>query len=313
MDRLEAMSILLHAADAGSLSKASRELGLPLATVSRKVSELEAELGASLLIRSSRGLVPTPAGRSYIDAARTILEQLTEAERAAAGEYTMPRGDLVVTAPVMFGRLHILPVVTDFLRAYPDVGVRLVLTDRIAHLVDDQIDVALRIGDLPNSGLMASRLGSVRRVVCASPAYFTERGIPSSPEHLSDHAAISSESVSSPDVWRFEAKGAEFIAPPRSRLSVNSVEATIDAALAGMGLVRVLSYQVADYVRQGALAIALEAFEPVPPPVHLLYNGQTRLPLKLRAFIDFASPRLRERLRRAALHEPVHARPTPPV
>lgn len=301
LDRVEAISILLHAAEAGSLSKASRSLGLPLATVSRKVSELEAHLNAILLIRSSKGLVPTPAGRSFMTAAKAILEQLNEAERVAAGEYIAPRGDLVVTAPVMFGRLHFLPVVTDFLGSYPDVGVGLVLTDRVAHLVDDHIDVALRIGDLPDSALTASRLGSVRRVVCASPAYLAGRGSPATPDDLAHHAAISFGSVSSPGVWRFERERAEIAAPLRSRLSVNTMDAAIDAALAGMGLARVLSYQVVEHVRQGRLAIVLEAFEPPSRPVHLAYNGHPRLPLKLRAFIDFVSPRLRERIGNAAL------------
>lgn len=294
------MSILLEAVEAGSLSKAARNLGLPLATVSRKVSELEANLNASLLTRSAKGLAPTSAGRSFVTAAKAILEQLNEAERAAAGEYTAPRGDLAVTAPVMFGRLHVLPVVLDFLAAYPEVDVGLVLTDRVAHLVDDHVDVALRIGDLPDSTLTASLLGSVRRVVCASPAYLAERGHPATPDDLHRHAAISYESVSAPGVWRFEAGGVELAAPLRSRLSVNTVEAAIDAAVAGMGLARAMSYQVVDHVRRGALALALEAFEPPPPPVHLVYNGQSRLPLKLRAFLDFVAPRLRERLKHAA-------------
>ena len=159
LDRLDAMSMLLSAVESGSLSKASRKLGLPLATVSRKVAELESHLNASLLIRSSRGLELTPAGRSYVTAARAILEQLTEAERAAAGEYMEPKGDLVVTAPTMFGRLHVLPVVTQFLAAYPDVAVGLALTDRVAHFLDDQVDVALRIGALPDSSLISTRLG----------------------------------------------------------------------------------------------------------------------------------------------------------
>ncbi len=301
MDRVEAMKILLQAVEAGSLSKASRSLGLPLATVSRKVSELEAHLNASLLTRSAHGLTPTPAGRSFITAAKAILEQLNEAERAASGEYTAPRGDLAVTAPVMFGRLHLLPVVTEFLGAYPDVDVGLVLTDRIAHLVDDQVDMALRIGELPDSALTASRLGSVRRVVCASPAYLAKRGRPATPGDLGQHDAISSESVNAPGAWRFEASGAEIAVALRSRLSVNTVEAAIDAAVAGMGLARAMSYQVVQHIRQGTLEIALEAFEPPPRPVHLVYNAQSRLPLKLRAFVDFVGPRLRERLRDAAL------------
>jgi DNA-binding transcriptional LysR family regulator len=301
MDRLDAMSILLQAVEAGSLSKASRNLGLPLATVSRKVSELEAHLNASLLTRSAKGLVPTPAGLSYIAAAKTILEQLNEAERAASGEYTAPRGDLAVTAPIMFGRLHLLPVVMEFLATYREVDVGLVLTDRIAHLVDDHVDIALRIGDLPDSALTASRLGAVRRVVCASPSYFEAHGSPAAPAELEQHAVVSFDSVSSPGFWRFESGGTELTAPLRSRLSVNTIDGTIDAALAGMGLACVMSYQVVDHVRQGRLALALEAFEPPPRPVHLVYNSQSRLPLKLRAFIDFVTPRLRERLKLAEL------------
>src|SRR5579859_2741530 len=202
------MSVLLSAVESGSLSKASQKLGLPLATVSRKVAELETHLKASLLIRSAKGLELTPAGRSYVTAARAILEQVTEAERAAAGEYSEPKGDLVVTAPVMFGRLHALPVVTRFLVAFPDVAVGLVLTDRVAHFLDDQVDVALRIGALPDSSsLIATRLGSVRRVVCASPAYLAANGVPSAPEDLARHSVISFESVSSPSSWSFEADG----------------------------------------------------------------------------------------------------------
>jgi DNA-binding transcriptional LysR family regulator len=295
------MAILLKAVEAGSFSKASRSLGLPLATISRKVAELETHLNASLLTRSAKGLVPTPAGLTYIAAAKTILEQLNEAEMAAAGEYTAPRGDLAVTAPVMFGRLHILPVVMEFLTTYPEVDVGLILTDRVAHLVDDHVDVALRIGDLPDSALTASRLGAVRHVVCASPQYFNDHGSPSTPAELQNHAAISFESVSSPGLWRFGSDGAEITTPLHSRLSVNTIDAAIDAALAGMGLARVMSYQIVDYVRQGRLALALEAFEPPARPVHLVYNGQSRLPLKLRAFIDFVTPRVRENLKNAEL------------
>ena len=175
------MAVMLTAVECGSLSKASRKLGVPLATVSRKVSELESHLKADLLIRSAKGLDLTPAGRSYVAAAKTILEQLNEAERTVAGEYMEPKGDLVVTAPTMFGRLHLLPVVMTFLAAFPDVSAELMLTDRVTHFLDDQVDVALRIGDLPDSDLIATRLGAVRRVVCASPAYLAAPGAPRSP------------------------------------------------------------------------------------------------------------------------------------
>ncbi len=300
MDRLEAMSVLLAAVEAGSLSKASRVLGLPLATVSRRVSELEAHLRAVLLIRSARGLELTPAGRSYVAAARTILEQLSEAERMAAGEYTRPKGELVVTAPTMFGRLHVLPVVTAFLAAFPEVGVELMLTDRVTHFPDDGVDVALRIGDLPDSDLIATRLGTVRRVVCASPAYLAARPPPAVPQDLAGHEVIAFGSVSAAGAWTFRSGEAEVVASFRSRLGVSTIEAAIDAGLAGTGIVRAVSYQVVEFLRDGRLRLLLEPFEPPPRPVHLVYDRQTRLPLKLRAFVDFAVPRLRERLHAAA-------------
>jgi DNA-binding transcriptional LysR family regulator len=301
VDRLEAMSVLLAAVESGSLSKASRALRLPLATVSRKVAELEAYLNATLLIRSAKGLELTPAGRSYVTSARAILEQLTEAERAAAGEYTEPKGALVVTAPIMFGRLHALPVVNGFLSAFPDVMVQLMLTDRVAHFLDDQVDVALRIGPLPDSNLIATRLGAVRRVVCASPDYLAANGTPSTPEALARHSVISREDVTAPSPWTFESNGAELTVSLRSRLSVNTNDAAIDAGLAGAGIVRAASYQVADFVRSGRLKVILASFEPAPRPVHLVYDKQSRLPLKVRAFADFAVPRLRERVARATL------------
>ncbi len=301
MDRLDAMQVMLTAVECGSLSKASRKLGQPLATVSRKVSDLENHLKADLLIRSSKGLELTPAGRTYITAAKAILEQLNEAERTAAGEYTEPKGDLVVTAPIMFGRLHVLPVVTTFLTAFPEVSVELMLTDRVAHFLDDQIDVALRIGDLPDSSLIATRLGTVRRVTCASPVYLASRAAPAVPQDLADHDVISFESVSSPTTWRYWSDGNEVAVTLRSRLSVNTIDAAIDAGLAGAGVVRSVSYQVADYVRDDLLQLLLEAYEPIPDPVHLVYYKQNRLPLKLRAFVDFVVPRLRDRLTAVAL------------
>lgn len=301
MDRFDAMSLLIAAAESGSLSKASRRLGLPLATVSRRMADLEAHLKATLLVRSSRGLELTPAGRSYLTAAKSILEQVIEAERAAAGEYLEPKGDLVVTGPSMFGRMHVLPVVTSFLAAYPDVSVGLVLTDKVTHFLDDQIDVALRIGDLPDSELVAVRLGAVRRVICASPSYLSTRGTPAGPDELSGHSVVSFESVSSTSNWKFWSDGSEFDVPFRSRLSVNTIEAAIDAGLAGSGLIRTMSYQIAEHVRRGDLQIVLSEFEPPVRPVHLVYDKKNRLPLKLRAFIDFVVPRLRERIAEAAL------------
>lgn len=301
MDRLEAMSVLLSAVESGSLSKASRKLGAPLATVSRKVSELENHLKATLLVRSAKGLELTPTGRSYVSAAKAILEQLNEAERAAAGEYAEPKGDLIVTAPIMFGRLHVLPVVTRFLDAYPEVAVGLVLTDRVTHFPDDQVDIALRIGALPDSSLIATRLGTVRHVACASPDYLAAHGAPATLDDLARHRVISFQSVSALSAWDFHADGVDVAASFRSRLSVNTIDAAIEAALSGAGLVRAVSYQVVDHVQNGRLAVVLDAFAPPPRPVHLVYDKQNRLPLKLRAFVDFVVPRLRERIARAVL------------
>jgi DNA-binding transcriptional LysR family regulator len=296
MDRLESMSVLLAAVEGGSLSKASRKLKQPLATVSRKVSELETYLKAVLLIRSAKGLELTPAGRSYVTGAKAILEQLREVERAAAGEYSEPTGDLAVTAPIMFGRLHVLPVAIRFLEAYPDVAVNLLFTDRVTHFLEDQVDLALRIGELPDSNLVATRVGTVRRVTCAGPDYLSTYGVPTAPADLSRHRVVSFESVSAPTSWTFNDKGQELKVILPSRLSVNTIDAAIDAGLAGVGLIRAMSYQVAEHVRAKRLTVVLQEFEPPPRPVHLIYDRQDRLPLKMRAFIDFAVPLLRKRL-----------------
>jgi DNA-binding transcriptional LysR family regulator len=295
MDRLEAMSLLVAAIEAGSLSGAARRLGMPLATVSRKVSDLESHLRSRLLVRSTRRLALTEAGRSYVEACRRILDDVAQAERAAAGEYRAPRGDLVITAPVVLGRLHVLPIVVDFLKEHPQIDVRLALADRIVHLLEEHIDVAVRIGELPDSSQVALRIGRIRHVVCASPAYFAARGTPQRPADLARHDCITFEGLSSALTWHFAGRKAQSIRV-HSRLSVNTAEAAIDAALAGLGITRVLSYQAEQALRAGSLALALESHEPPPRPVSLLHAGGRLLPLKLRAFLDYAAPRLRARL-----------------
>ncbi|MFI0842594.1 LysR family transcriptional regulator [Mesorhizobium sp. IMUNJ 23232] len=304
MDRLESMTILLEAVDGGSLSAAGRRLGMPLASVSRKISDLEAHLKARLLNRSTRRLTLTEAGRSYVTACRRILEQVGEAERIAAGEYSAPQGELTLTAPVVFGRLHVLPVVSDFLKTYPEIAIRLVLSDRVVHLLDDHIDAALRIGQLPDSSLVAIRLGTVRRVTCASADYLARRGTPKTPADLAAHDCVTFEGLISPLAWTFGADQSEISVPIKSRLTVNTAEAAIDAAAAGVGITRVLSYQAASAVEDGRLAVLLQEFEPSPSPVSLVHAGQGLLPLKLRVFLDFAAPRLRERLARSRLASP---------
>jgi DNA-binding transcriptional LysR family regulator len=297
MDRLEAMSILLTVAETGSLSAAGRRLDIPLATVSRKVSELEAHLGARLFNRSSRQFTPTDAGLSYIAACRRILDDVDEAERVASGEFRTPKGELVVTAPIVFGRLHLLPVAIEFLRKYPDIDLRIVFADKMVDLLEEHIDLALRIGALPDSGLVAIRLGAIRHVVCASPAYLAQHGAPREPAELGRHVCVAFQTLSAAGPWKFSTAT---VAPP-ARLIVNTAEATIDAAIAGVGVTRVLSYQVEAAVRSGALVVLLDGFEPEPLPVSLVHSGERLLPLKLRAFLDFATPRLKARVARAML------------
>ncbi|RUW26142.1 MULTISPECIES: LysR family transcriptional regulator [unclassified Mesorhizobium] len=299
MDRLDAMSLFVATVEAGSLSAAARRAGMPLATVSRRLSDLEKHLKTRLLNRSTRRLALTDAGQSYLAACRRILGEVSEAERAAAGEYTNPTGELVVTAPVVFGRLHVLPVVTAFLDAYPDVDIRLTLSDRIIQLVEEHVDLAVRIGELPDSAMVAKRVGSIRRIVCASPAYLAGNRTPIEPRDLAGHNCITFEGLASPATWSFVSGKSEIAVPVRSRLRVNTAEAAIDAAIAGLGLTKVLSYQADAAVRAGTLRVVLESFEPPPWPVNLVHAGQGLLPVKLRAFLDFAAPRLKERLARS--------------
>jgi DNA-binding transcriptional LysR family regulator len=296
MDRLEAMSIVLAVAEAGSLSAAARQQKKPLATASRKVTELEAQLQTKLFHRSSRALVPTDAGRSYIAASKRILDDVAEAERAASGEYTTPRGDLFVSAPFALGRMHLLPVVAAFLATFPDVDVQLNLQDRAVNLLEEHIDVALRVGALADSSLIAVRLGEIRRVVCASPAYLKSHGTPKSPDDLSKHDCISYAPILSPSTWTFERDQTEHAVPVRSRLIVNNLESACDAARAGVGIAVMLSYQVAEFVRSGELTPLLRDFQPPPVPVSFVYSPNRFMPVKLRAFLDFALPRLKARL-----------------
>lgn len=296
MDRLEAMSIVLAVAEAGSLSAAARLQKTPLATVSRKVSELEAHLRIKLFNRSSRALVPTEAGRSYIAAAKRILADVAEAERAASGEYTTARGELNVSAPIALGRLHLQPVLSQFLAAFPEVDVQLSLQDRAVDLLEEHFDVALRLGALADSSLIAVRVGEINRVTCASPTYLKSRGTPKSPDDLSSHDCISYPPIQSPFTWRFKRDQTEYVVPVRSRLIVSNLESACDAARAGVGITQAFSYHVAQSIKSGELTALLKDFQPPPLVVSFVYSPNRFMPVKLRAFLDFTSPRLKQRL-----------------
>ena len=294
-DRLDSMSILVAAVDAGSLSAGARQLGLPLATVSRRIADLESGLGTRLMHRSARGVILTDPGAAYVAACRRILEEVSEAERIASGEFSVPRGVLTLSTPIVFGRLHVLPCAVGFLQAYPEVELRLEQTDRPISLSEEHVDAAIRIGHLPDSSLRARRVGAVRQVVCASPAYLKEKGRPEKPDDLSAHDCVVFENLMSNERWSFGEGAEKRSVPIRSRLTVNTAEAAIDAAVAGLGMTRVLSYQVAGAVASGQLEILLEEYEPRPWPVSILFRDGL-VPRKLRAFIDFAAPRLEKAL-----------------
>ncbi|MCA1299196.1 LysR family transcriptional regulator [Stappia indica] len=291
-DRLGTMAIFVRVVEEGSLTAGARALRMPIATVSRRISELEEKLGAELLLRSPRGLTLTDTGRSYVAACRRILEDVSEAERNASGEFTAPRGTLTMTAPIVFGRLHVLPSVTAFLTAFPDIDVRLELTDRPVNLHEEHLDLAIRIGPLADSMFIARKVGEVRRIVCASPSYLKDREMPQVPGDLEPLDGITFQSLMSPQTWRFGSGRDEKAVSVHSRLIVNTAEAAIDAAIDGLGFTRVLSYQAAAAIKAGQLVPLLEAFEPEPWPVHLLYEPRALIPQKLRAFLDFAIPRI---------------------
>lgn len=296
MDRLDSMRTVLEVARAGSLSAAGRTLRMPLASVSRKVSELEAHLGAQVFTRTSRKLTLTAAGEAYVQACQRILDDIAEAERAVSGEYHAPKGELTLTAPVAFGRMHVLPVATAFLKIYPQIDLRVLFAETALNLAEEHIDIALRIGPLSDSQLHARHIGMTRRIVCASPDYLATRGTPATPAELAGHDCISLESLASIQAWSFRHGRRDISAPVHTRLSVNVTQAAIDAAADGIGLTRVLAYQVAGLIAEDKLRIVLEAYEPEAWPIHLVYVAQGPLPQKVRAFLDWATPRLRTRL-----------------
>jgi DNA-binding transcriptional LysR family regulator len=288
MDRLRAMQIFAAVAGAGSLSAASRELGVPLTTVSRQLAALEQYVGAPLMVRTTRQLALTDAGRDYLETCRILLSELEAAEARLTGKEDAPSGELVLTAPVVFGRLHVLPVVLEYLQRYTCVRVKMVLADRVLDLIDENIDVGIRIGALPDSAMVVRQAGTVRYVVCASPAYLEARGEPANPRGVTKHDCIVFSGLETGGRWSFRgSKGVQRVRI-HSRLSVNTAEAAVDAAIAGIGLARVLSYQVKNAIAEGKLRLVLEDFEGPGVPVNVLHR-QGRLPqAKVKCFVALA-------------------------
>ncbi len=295
MDRTDAIAVFIAVADHGSFAAAARRLGRSPASVTRAVADLESRLGVRLLTRTTRAVSTTEAGQRFLGGAKRVLADLDEIERAAAGQGTAPRGELRLTAPILFGRLHVLPIVTEFLDRFPEVQAALALVDRPVDLVEEGLDVAVRIGALGESSAVATRVGALRRIVVASPDYLARRGTPQRPADLSDHDVVAFSGIAGVEHWVFREAARDVNVAIRPRLVVSTAEAAIDTARAGFGLTRVLSYQAAEDVARGSLLRVLPGYEGDEVPIHLVYPGGRHPPPKLRAFLDFTTPRLRRR------------------
>lgn len=296
MDRLDAMTSLLAVVDTGSFSAASRKLRVPVTTVSRRVAELETHLRTRLLQRTTRKVTLTDAGAPYVAVCRRIIEQIDEAERAAGGEYHTPRGELTVTAPLVFGRMHLVPVIAEFMAEFPEIRLKCRFNDRVLDMQEERIDLAVRIGQLPDSSRRARRIGTIRRVVCASPDYLSRRGEPQTLAELEGHDCVGFHGFDPPGNWLFATPTGTVAVPIRSRIMLDAIELVIDAGIAGMGLIRVFSYHVRPAVRSGLLREVLPGSVPPSLPVQILHGHDDMVPLKVRAFIDFCVPRLQARL-----------------
>ncbi len=292
MDRWQAMRIFARVAETGSFAAAGRQLGLSPPAVTRAVAALEAAIGTRLLTRTTRLVRLTEAGGRYVEDCRRILADIAEAEAAAAGAYATPTGTLHVTASVLFGEFYVLPILTEYLDRHPAVGIRSLFLDRVVNIVEEGIDVAIRIGHLPDSGMAALRVGTVRRVVCGAPAYFARHGVPAHPGELSRHRIIAPTGASASLDWRFGPGATRNIAM-QPRLACNTNAAAIAAALAGWGITRLLSYQVAGLLAEGRLQRVLAEFEEEPLPIHVIHPEGRRAAARVRSFVDLAVVRLR--------------------
>ncbi|MDG3442409.1 LysR family transcriptional regulator [Nitrospirillum amazonense] len=290
MDRWQAMRIFVKVAETESFAEAARHLHLSAPAVTRAIAALEETIGARLFVRTTRSVKLTEAGGRYFDDCRRILADITEAEAAAAGSYATPSGMLTVTASLLFGQMYVLPIVTDYLDAYPAMTARTFFVDRPVNIVEEGVDVAVRIGRLPDSGFTAIKVGTVRRVVCGAPAYFEKHGVPTAPAELKDHRiAVSTSAWASPE-WRFAGDQRVVIHPT---LHCNTNEAAIATAQAGWGLTRVLHYQIGPALLEGRLQVVLSEYEEPPLPIHVLYAEGRQAPAKIRAFVDRAVAALR--------------------
>lgn len=296
MDRLQLINIFVAVVDTGGFAGAGRKLNISPPAVTRAINELEVHLGVRLLTRTTRFVRVTEAGARYAEDCRLILSQLAEADEAVGGLHSVPRGRLTVTAPVGFGAMYVTPVVTEYLALYPEVNVSCWFMDRIVNILDEGVDVAVRIGELPDSSMQAIRVGKMRLRICATPEYLAQHGVPASPEDLQAHVIIAASGATSTTEWRISAQGVPGAVKLHPRLIATSADTAIAAALTGFGLTNVLAYKVSAHLREGRLQAVLGDFEPPALPVHVLHREGRHASQKARAFIDLAVERLRARL-----------------
>jgi len=292
MDRFHEMQVFLAVAEEEGFAAAARRLKTSPPSVTRAIAAMEQRIGTQLLARTTRSLHLTEAGQRYLEDCRRILAELEEAEEAAAGSYSIPGGQLTVTAPVLFGELYVAPVLGEYLDQFPLVSISALLVDRVVNMADEGVDVAVRIGHLHEPGQQAVKVGEVRRVVCASPAYLDQHGRPQRPEQLREARIVTSSSSQLVSEWTFVDAGRPLKVAIEPRLSVTANNAAINLARLGWGVTRVLSYQVAAAVAAGELELVLEAFEPAPLPIHVVFQQNGRIPAKVNTFVDFLSQRL---------------------
>ncbi|AIN59811.1 LysR family transcriptional regulator [Pseudomonas soli] len=293
MDQIHLMKVFVAVGELESFAAAARRLAISPAAVTRAVSALEEQLGVKLLLRTTRSVRLTEAGGRYLEDTRHILASIIEANEAAAGINAAPKGDLALTAPILFGKKFVMPCIVRYLQQYPEVDVSAFFLDRVVNLVEEGMDVAVRIGQLPDSGLKALRVGKMRRLLCASPEYLERHGTPRHPSELQTHEVIAAGTLSPRTDWRFGAIDDPTLIRMKPRLTVTSNDAAIAAASAGLGIARLLSYQVADEVAAGRLQVILAEYEEAPWPIHILHRESKYGSTKVRTFIDMLAEHLR--------------------
>ncbi|WP_428239789.1 LysR family transcriptional regulator [Gynuella sp.] len=293
MDKLEAMRVFVEVAECQSFVVASRKLDLSAPAVTRSIAQLERVLGVRLFNRTTRHVRLTDSGLLFFEDARRILEEVEQAVATASGGYAEPKGLLSVTAPVLFGQKHVMPVVREYLQNNPAVTVNALFYDRVSNLLDEGLDIGIRLGHLKDSNIYATQVGSVQRVVCASPYYLKQHGTPRHPYDLKDHDIIQASSVETSMTWRFESKGEKLAVKVSPRLHCSQNGAAISAAGLGMGITRLMSYQVGEELKNGLLVRILCDYESKPLPVNIIHLEGRQANAKIRAFIDLAVARLR--------------------